>query len=255
MKFIRNARLRERIIDISTKALLLAVSVLACLWMISGARAATAEITAINQGAAGNGEYAIDFAFSSPVAKEDVAVDYQRNFIQVSLKGVSAYPARTEKLSHPLLEKVFTYQYQPDLARARVLLKGQASEVEGSSRWELDGQTLRIFVKGNGAVAKAKKEIRKDSVKTKAAATKAAPAVAEDPEEAAVVQQIVAESKKVPASAGASLVSVAGGKDGKKAETSTTLGNTEEQPVFGSAIGASAKETSAKTSPIARTLA
>lgn len=274
MKFIRNARFRERIIDISTKALLLAVSVLFCLWMISGARASTAEITSIQQGPAGGGEYAIDFAFSSPVSKGDVAVEFQRNFIQVSLKGVSAYPARTEKLNHPMLEKVFTYQYQPDLARARVLLKGQASEVEGTSRWEVNGQNLRIFVKGNGSVAKveAKKEIKKeakDAVKTKSAAAKSAPAASEDPEDAAVVQQLVEESKKGPVSAASSpgstgassLVSVVGGKDPKKPEAagsssaSSTLANTEEQPIFGSASASGSKDAGAHTSPIARTLA
>lgn len=273
MKFIRNSRIRDRIVDIATKTLLLAVSALACLWMISGAKAATADITSIHQGAAGEGEYAIDFAFSSPVTKEDVSVEFQRNFIQVSLKGVSAYPARTEKLTHPLLEKVFTYQYQPDLARARVLLKVQASSIEGTSSWSITPQGLRVVIKGEGIAAtsngadesapivsakaakpakaaqKAIKETKesKDSVKTKASSTAAA--VSEDPEDAQVVQQILAESKK-PASA------VAAAKE-KKAEASLAhLPSTEEQPIFAAQTNAAiSKDSSAKTSPVARMLA
>ncbi|MGE3261745.1 MAG: FliO/MopB family protein [Bacteriovoracia bacterium] len=260
MKFIRNSRIRDRIVDIATKTLLLAVSALACLWMISGAKAATVDITSIHQGAAGEGEYAIDFAFSSPVTKEDVSVEFQRNFIQVSLKGVSAYPARTEKLTHPLLEKVFTYQYQPDLARARVLLKVQASSIESTSSWSITPQGLRVVIKGEGLAAastvkpakaapKAIKEAKesKDSVKTKASSTAAA--VSEDPEDAQVVQQILAESKK-PASA------VAAAKE-KKAEASLAhLPSTEEQPIFAAQTNAAiSKDSSAKTSPVARMLA
>lgn len=259
MKFIRNERIRERVVDIATKTLLLAVSALACLWMISGARAGTAEITAIHQGNAGTaGEYAVDFAFSSPVSKEDVAVDFQRNFIQVSLKNVSAYPARTEKLSHSLLEKVFTYQYQPDLARARILLKVPANSLEGESRWEVTPQGLRIVVKGGtetiAAATPVKKEIKavKDTVKVKSAATKAAPAApatpaaSEDPEDALVVKQILEESKKP-------LTEIA---VTKKAESSAAITNTEEQPIFAAQTNAAIEQTNkAKTSPIARVIA
>jgi flagellar biogenesis protein FliO len=260
MKFIRNSRIRDRVVDIATKAALFALSVLACLWMISGAKAATADITSIHQGAAGNGEYAIDFAFSSPVAKEDVAVEFQRNFIQVSLKGVTAYPARTEKLNHALLEKVFTYQYQPDLARARVLLKVQASTIEKSSSWEVTPQGLRIIVKGSGPmVAKAAKaKESKDSVKTKSSSAKAAP-VSEDPEDAQAIAQIVDSSKGGIAAAAVSKESkeAKNSKDVKKTDTSLTpLPNTEEQPIFATQMNSAIeKDSKAKTSPISRMIA
>lgn len=257
MKFIRNSRFRDRIIDIATKTALLAISVLACLWMISGARAGTAEITGIQQGAAGSGEYAIDFAFSSPVAKDDVAVEFQRNFIQVSLKNVSAYPARTEKLSHPLLEKVFTYQYQPDLARARVLLKVDASTVENTATWEVTAKGLRILVKGSGEVIAKAAKTGKDSVKSKAASTTKAKeeetvsiagAAAGSDEDAQIVKEIVSGTKSLS------------GKD-SKAEAKidsklTPLANTEEQPIFTGQNGSiSEKEAKSKASPVARVLA
>lgn len=166
MKFIRNSRTRERVVDVLTKGALIALSALVCLWMVSGARAAgTAGITSIKQEQLADGSWAVDFLLAKPVAKEDVAVDFQRNFIQLSLKGVTAYPARTEKLKHPDLEKVFTYQYQPDLARARVLVKGQASSIKNRSAWEVTDRGIRITVGANPNTA-----ATEDSVKGVAAA-------------------------------------------------------------------------------------
>lgn len=194
MKFIRNARnlrIRDRVVDVLSKALLVAISVLACLWMISGAHAAQISITGIKTTAQENGDYFVDFTLSQALQAENVAVEFERNFIQLSLKGVSAYPARTENINQSVLEKVFTYQYQPDLARARVLLKGAASTIKSKSSWEITDRGLRIIVKGVGLnVAKA----ITDSVKSKSSATSTAPVVS-DSEEERVVQEILSESK------------------------------------------------------------
>lgn len=193
MRFIRNSRIRERIIDAVAKGILIAFSALVCLWMISGARAAGADISDIRQHAEADGSYAVEFVLSKPLAKEDIAVEFQRNFIQVSLKGVSAYPARTERLNHSLLEKVFTYQYQPDLARARVLLKGQASAIQGQSSWELDKQTVKLSIRGGVANAPAK---TKDALRTRAAApTERAETSAVDAEEARMREEIIGQVK------------------------------------------------------------
>lgn len=190
MKFIRNGRIRERIIDAVAKGILIAFSALVCLWMISGARAA-GDISEIRQQALEDGNYAVDFMLSKPISKDDVTVEFQRNFIQVSIKGVSAYPARTQKLKHSLMEKVFTYQYQPDLARARLLLKGQASSIQAQSSFEVDKQRVRILVKGETGTAAVE---TKDSIKNHAAAAddSAAPV---DPEEQKVRNEILNGSK------------------------------------------------------------
>jgi flagellar biosynthetic protein FliO len=153
MKFIRNARLRDRIVDFVSKALLIGISLLVCLWMISGARAANGQITGIKGSSLQDGAYAVDFSLSQHVEKDAVEVEFERNFIQVSFRGLSAYPARTENINTALLEKVFTYQYQPDLARARVLLKSQASTVKDKTSWELTKDGLRLIVKGAGTAA------------------------------------------------------------------------------------------------------
>lgn len=171
MKFIRNSKTRERVVDIVAKSMLIAFSVLVCLWMISGARAGGAEITDIRQEALDDGSYAVDFLLSKPIAKTDVAVEFQRNFIQLTLRGVGAYPARTTKLNHAAMEKVFTYQYQPDITRARMLLKGQASTIQPLSSWEVEAQRIRILVKGGDTAAAA---VAADAVKTRASSVTAA---------------------------------------------------------------------------------
>ncbi|RYZ95152.1 MAG: hypothetical protein EOP11_25370, partial [Proteobacteria bacterium] len=196
MKFARKSKARERVIDFLAKGMLIAFSALVCLWMISGARAGTGntEITDIRQQELEGGNFAIDFLFSKPVAKEDVAVEFQRNFIQLTLKNISAYPARTTKLNHAAMEKVFTYQYQPDVTRARMLLKGQASAIQPFSSFEVEAQRVRILVKA-GALAKAG-----DSLKTRSAASVEA---AVDPEEEKLRKEIVAGQSSVAASAAA----------------------------------------------------
>lgn len=193
MKFIRNGRIRDRIIDTVAKGILIAFSALVCLWMISGAKAAGVDIRDIKQHALDNGDYAVEFLLSKPVDKSDVSVEFQRNFIQLSLKGVSAYPARTERLNHSLMDKVFTYQYQPDMARARLLLKGQASNVKGQSSWEIDGQTVKIII--GGASEKIAAATLKDNVKTKASAPTERETAVADPAEQKAREEVALGAK------------------------------------------------------------
>lgn len=236
MKFNRKSKARERVIDFLAKSMLIAFSALVCLWMISGARAGTAEITDIRQQELEGGTYAVDFLFSKPVAKEDVAVEFQRNFIQLTLKGISAYPARTTKLNHAAMEKVFTYQYQPDVTRARMLLKGQASALQAFTTSEVEAQRVRILVK-SGAVAKAA-----DVVKTRAASANGVEA-ALDPEEEKLRKEIVAGQNSVAASAAAVSAATAPAPSAAAAPAKLEKAvDKESLPVFSSHDGASAEK-------------
>ena len=220
MKFIRNARtarIKERVYDILTKALLVAFSTLVCLWMISGARAAQGSITGIKASPQADGSYTIDFELSQKVNPGQVSVEFERNFIQLSLKGVSAYPARTENINQASLEKVFTYQYQPDLSRARILLKSAASTIKGKTSWEVTDTGVRITLKGQGAAV--------------AAAAPAGTSSTGDTEEDRIVQEILSEVK--PA--------------GKAAEAANASSETkkivaaEDQPLFAAKTGTQAE--------------
>lgn len=227
MKFIRNARtsrIKERAFDLLTKALLVAFSTLVCLWMISGARAAQGSITGIKATPQADGSYAIDFELSQKVSPGQVSVEFERNFIQLSLKGVSAYPARTETINQASLEKVFTYQYQPDLSRARILLKSAASAVKGKTAWEITDTGVRITVKGQGASVAA----------AAPAGTSTASATPGDTEEDRIVQEILSEVKPAGKAAEAAAAASA---DTKKAVAATG----EDQPLFAAKTAAQAE--------------
>lgn len=225
MKFIRNARthrLKERAFDLLTKALLIAFSTLVCLWMVSGAHAASNSITGIKASPQADGSYAIDFELSQKVKPEQVEVEFERNFIQVSLRGVSAYPARTENINQAALEKVFTYQYQPDLSRARILLKSAASAIKGKTAWELTDKGVRVTVKGQGAAAVAE-AVTTDTVKAKSSSASAYPA---ETEEERIVQEILSEVKPAGKAAEAA-TALATPAEQKRAVTAS-----EDQPLF-----------------------
>ncbi len=214
MKFIRKVKVRDRFIDILSKALLIGISVLACLWMVSGAHAAQISITGIKTVPQEDGSYNIDFALSQKLRTEDVAVAFERNFIQISLRGVSAYPPRTEKFANQmLLEKVFTYQYQPDLARARVLLKTTAAKIKSKASWAVTDEGLRITVKGAASGGEV------------AAAAAPLDAVAPDKDEERIVQEILNEKNLLET------------KTDAKAIPPAAAG--EEQPIFGAKAGVS----------------
>lgn len=200
MKFIRNAKIREKVLDFLSRALLIGLSILACLWMVSGAHASQISITGIKSEPQADGSYKVEFSFSQRLSPQDVAVEFERNFIQVSLKGVSAYPARMENIKHSILEKVFTYQYQPDLARARVLLRSAASSIRDKASWEITPEGLRIVLKGGATTA----ESVTDSVKSKAAAADVSLTTGADEER--IVEEILNESKGLKSSLKTSVV-------------------------------------------------
>jgi len=212
MKFIRNAKLRDRIVDLLSKALLVAISALACLWMVSGAHAGMPQITAVTANPMGDGSYSIDFSLSQKIDASAISIEFERNFIQLSFKGVSAYPARTESINQASLEKVFTYQYQPDLARARVLLKTSAAALKDKATWEVNAKGVRVIVKGQGVVAVS----AADTLKSKASSS-----VSSESEEDRIVQEILNEAKPTSAA---------------PAPTKTQA-SLEEQPIFGSKSG------------------
>jgi flagellar protein FliO/FliZ len=187
MKFIRSGRLKDKVVEISTKGLLIAFSALFFLWMISGARAAAPEIRDISSLETETG-FTVEFVTSAPLKKEDLAIEFQRNFIQVSFRGVSAFPAKTVKLKHSPLEKAFTYQYQPDLARARILLSTQAKNLEKNSSLEIIDGKVRVNIVKSASTAAAAIQQKTDKVSQKSASAFKAE---EDPAELKAREEII----------------------------------------------------------------
>lgn len=264
MKFANKSRIKEQLIDFVAKGILILFSGLVCLWMISGAKASTVDIVSIKSSEV-DGQYVVDFHLSKNLKKEDVQVEYQRNFVQISFQGVSAYPARTEKLNHPITEKVFTYQYQPDLARARILLNSPASSIQDSSSYLVEGKTVRFFLKAGNVAASSASQSVKDEVRTTASAVSttksknsrassqkestsigdlAAKTSQEDPEEAKLRNELLSGKTNVVEE-----------KKGNVTSASAGLENTENLPLFTKAEEKAKASEQDKESPAAKVMA
>jgi flagellar biosynthetic protein FliO len=248
MKFASKSRLKEQVIDFVAKGILILFSGLVCLWMISGAKASSTDILDIESRQTTEGGFEIDFLFSKNLKKEDVQVEFQRNFIQISFRGVSAYPARTQKFNHSITDKVFTYQYQPDLARARILLKSSATTIQKSASWNVEGKTMSVKLAGGSATAAlVKDEVKNASSSVASKVSKnaasandiaAAKEVVEDPEEEKIREALLSGTSKLT--------------EEKKSSLSES---TENLPIFAKTEAASAEKEAKKESPAAKVFA
>lgn len=142
MKFIKRSRVRERVFVFSVRAAMILLTALICLWMISGAQSAEIKIKRIYEDPIGSSSIVLELDGS--ISKSQVDLEFDRNFIQISMKGVSGFPAKFQKLTHPELDRVFSYQYQPGLSRARVLLHAAASKWKEGTQWEVEGNNIRL---------------------------------------------------------------------------------------------------------------
>ncbi len=162
MRMARGGEFRRKLIEVSTKVAMIFFTALFCLWMISGARAdENVKITGVTH-TENNGVHEVKIQFSNSIAKENVAVDHQRNFIQVSLKGADAFPAQTQNVNDGVIDKLFVYQYEPSLVRARILLNTKSEKFKKTTSWEVNGNELAVRFSGT--------MVASDQVTTKKAA-------------------------------------------------------------------------------------
>lgn len=120
-----------------------------CLWMVSGARAASLQVAEIKTLPSTTGE-TVEISLSGEIAENQIAAEFQRNFLQLSIRGASAFPAKNSNVNGQQIDKVFVYQYQPDLTRARILFKKDVASIQNQIHWEVKGS--KIFVRlNNGA--------------------------------------------------------------------------------------------------------
>lgn len=189
MRALRKVLDKEKIFYIFSRIVLLAFTALICLWMISGARAAGSQLKEIKiQEGDATTPARVEFTFSQEMDKESVTMDFQRNFIQLSFRGAQIYPARTRSAKGSSVDKVFGYQYQPDLARARLMLKGEASTHKDTALLAVNGAKVTVTVKNATTTA-----ATSDEVKTAAAAMEKDAAV--DKAEEKIVQEILSGTK------------------------------------------------------------
>lgn len=251
-----------------SKFIVFITTAIICLWMISGARASStqvAEIKTINR----DGKETVQIYFSEPVVEGQILAEFQRNFLQLSIKGANAFPAKTANFSGSDVDKVFIYQYQPDLTRARILFTQDALTVQDRVSWSADGKMLEVVVKNSGkakakpSLAKSRKITEQIKETVSANSKSAAPspkdeAIALEDERLikAILNDPVVNGKESPKgntnTAESANASAANNESAKKA-SSLSEAKSENEPIsFGSSKNAEKVEAAKSENPITK---
>ena len=246
MKFVQTKKTKKIVIEWASRLALIFVSILLCMWMISGARAA--QIKDINVSDLGAETLQVSFELSEPIAESSVALTFERNFVQVSLQGASVYPAKTKSIKQGAIDKVFTYQYQPDVARARILLDRLASKVSAKVNWKIEGNQLKVNFPSIAGVSGGTSSAKPLSGKSTQDAVIESKHL--DIEDEKVVQELLQTSKSGLDKSGTQTLNKL-----SAVPVSSVLKSTENQPVFSqSSVHAVLPENSGKSSSPARVI-
>lgn len=136
--------MKNRILSFFSKVFLIMFTSIICIWMMSGARADTNVLKDIKIIDQANGRTQIKLSFEKELAKEEATDLFRRNFLQLSLKNVSAYPAINKTVDKQGLSKVIAYQYTPSVARVRFVFDEQAEQYKKLVNWEIEGNIIKF---------------------------------------------------------------------------------------------------------------
>ena len=90
----------------------------------------------------GNNE--VEIQFDSPVSKKMLELDYVRDIAQLSITNSTIYPAKILHAEKQSFNKVFAYQYAPNLVRVRFSVEGIAGQFQGRVETQISGNRLTI---------------------------------------------------------------------------------------------------------------
>lgn len=149
MRRFRRNSLWEMIVVFGSQAAILGLSALVCLWMISGAKAAETLKAAVNEireilPSEEQGQDIVAFEMSKTLSEDAVAISFERNFVQLVLTDVAAFPAKLLETKLKEFPRVYIYQYQPNQARVRLYVNGLASEVQSAIQWKIRDKQLSV---------------------------------------------------------------------------------------------------------------
>ena len=96
------------------------------------------------------GDGAVQIQLDGVAPKSSLEIDYVRDIVQFSIQNATIYPAKILHAdSSEAFNKVFAYQYAPNLVRVRFSVDGKADDFRGKVKWEQRGKTLFLtFPKG-----------------------------------------------------------------------------------------------------------
>jgi flagellar biogenesis protein FliO len=90
----------------------------------------------------------IDLLFDGRIEKDQIKTEFFNDIVQVSLTGVSVYPAKISSITGGKLLKVFAYQYAPKLVRCRITVAGKADGFKDLLHISSKGKVLTVRYSG-----------------------------------------------------------------------------------------------------------
>jgi len=90
----------------------------------------------------------IDLVFDRPVQAKSLKPVYERNFVQLVLKGSRIDAAKILTVADSEVLKIFAYPYNPETARVRVILRKDNQWAKGRiTLWNNNPKSVRILSK------------------------------------------------------------------------------------------------------------
>jgi flagellar biogenesis protein FliO len=129
----------------------------------------------------GNGKARIILDGVAP--KGSINLEYVRDIVQFSIQNSTIYPAKivhAEGAGAQAFNKIFAYQYAPNLVRVRFSVDGKADQYQGKVRVETKGKVLEISFPSPVAQAQKNDEHEKSLI-AKVLGQSSAPKVEESP--------------------------------------------------------------------------
>lgn len=136
---------RDKLLKLASHLAVIFLSIIICLWMTSGAKAEVIKLKQISS--AGKDAAAFSLEFDRELSKDQVAIKFDRNFIQLEMNDVSAYPAFTRSFDGGDIHKAFAYQYSPEIARVRFFVDGEATRLTDITDYQINGKELILSLR------------------------------------------------------------------------------------------------------------
>ncbi len=86
----------------------------------------------------------VEIHLDGNLPKNSISVDYVRDNIQISLLNTTIYPAKMLHVDGSVFNKIFAYQYSPNLVRIRFTVNGQAEAFRGKVNWSEVGKVISV---------------------------------------------------------------------------------------------------------------
>jgi flagellar biogenesis protein FliO len=155
------------------------------------------------------------------VAKGNVNLEFVRDNIQFSLQNSSIYPAKMLHAEDSVFNKIFAYQYSPQLVRIRFTVPGAAENHQGRVQWSQSGNEIIIKFAGSTQTATPQNKTQNNEKQTEKNPTTQ---VAELAAEQKLLERVIKSSEAQPAA-----VQLGRTKDLQKESQKESLGNSSEK--------------------------